>query len=97
MIDNEGIFNKAISFWPNKLIINDGISLTNGGFRSESLVGIHDEVETKILQIENSKLRHMDWAIYTVIHELAKSNTIIFPLNINKERVYSIYRDNQNK
>ena len=25
MIDNEGIFNKAISFWPNKLIINDDV------------------------------------------------------------------------
>jgi hypothetical protein len=88
------IYDQAISFWPDSILIKSRVFYENGGVDILELNTIHDYVEKKILETQNDSLRFMDWAIFTQLHEIAKYLDVIRPCELNRETVRKIFDEN---
>ena len=96
-VDFKKLYEQAISYWPESIFSRDKIALKKGGLRVPCLIKVHDEIEEKICLIEeNYTLRHMDWAIYTVLHGMAKNSDRMKINEINIDEVNLIFHRNIN-
>lgn len=93
----KSIYDRTLSFWPKKIIISKKTLYDNGGADIPDLVEIHDKVVTEILSNdnENRELEHMDWALYTVVHEMAKTIKVVDFDKVDTEKVFKIYKKNR--
>jgi hypothetical protein len=91
----EKLFGEVISLWPSNVVILDKDLHKNGGASIPMLTAIHDEILEKITSgTDNPLLLHMDWAIYTVLHQAARAQMEICPKNIDVEMVKKIFARN---
>jgi hypothetical protein len=89
------LFDEAISFWPRSLSVKEKIFHDNGGVTIPDLITVHDAIEERTCaQSNNYMLRQMDWAIYTLVHELLKCQDSIDLENIPRDRVQAIFEEN---
>jgi hypothetical protein len=91
----EKLFSEVISLWPDSVVILDKILHKNGGASIPMLTAIHDEIQEKITSDNDDPLLlHMDFAVYTVLHQAARARTEICPKNIDIEMVRKIFTRN---
>ena len=91
------LFEKAISYWPKEIIVNSKKLHENGGATIPKLTEIHNTIENQLLLDQgSSSLMQMDWAIYTVLHKLARSVDMIKPHEVDICEVDAIYSENIN-
>ena len=91
----KSLFELVISYWPDSVLVKDKILFDNGGARIPELIRIHDEIEAKILSGEDDYLlRQMDWAIFTVLHSMAKTTDELIISQLDFKAVEDVYLDN---
>ena len=91
---NDQLFNRAIAFWPKKIDVRKKTIYDNGGASIPKLTSVHDEIEEKILKLNDDMLSHMDWAIYTVLHISARKKDEIVISDIDQEEVFKYFQRN---
>jgi len=90
------IFDTAISYWPKEIDVGDKKIHQNGGAAIPNLTVIHDDIESAMLSANLSNaILHMDWAIYTVLHQMARHTDTIKPHEVDIKRVDAMYIENQ--
>jgi hypothetical protein len=88
----------AISFWPKEIPVADKKLHTNGGATIPVLIAIHDEIEKEMESrgLDDACMQ-MDWAIYTVVHQLARSCDVVKPHEVDVKRIAEVYKDNDSE
>jgi hypothetical protein len=89
------LFERMLLLWPSTLDVSEQKTHKSGGTAIPSLISTHDLIRESILDlVDNEFLLHMDWAIFTVLHQTAKGNTCLIPVEIDKDAVRTIYARN---
>ncbi|MFZ6719367.1 hypothetical protein [Undibacterium sp. Ji49W] len=89
------LFDEVISLWPETLDTSEKKHHKNGGANIPILTSTHEKIERKIFALDqNDLLIQVDWAIYTVLHQLARNQDSIVPKDIDREAVCAIFERN---
>lgn len=96
MIDRfERLFAHVISMWPASIRVTDRTIYATGGATIPAVTDIHDGIRQRLLDAgDDDGLMHMDWAMYTVIHKIARVKDEVIVTDINKEEVRAIFERN---
>lgn len=86
------LFQRAIVYWPKEFNVEEKKLHENGGATIPNLTKVHDTVEDEMLSAnEDNDLMQMDWAIYTVLHQLARNVDLIRPIEVDTRKVEEVY------
>jgi len=88
------LFQEIIVIWPSKIDVSKKVAYENGGVNIPNLTKIHDEIEEKILIFDDNLLCQMDWAIYTVLHQLAQVKNEVLIKDIDVDMVKKVFEEN---
>ena len=89
----DDLFKQVISLWPDSLIVSEKIMHKNGGATIPAFATTHEEIENTLFAIDdNEMLLKMDWAVFTVLHQIARAQDEIFPNNIDVKMVREVFQ-----
>lgn len=93
--EKEKLFESVIALWPKTLDVSEKILTQGGGVTMPLLVLAHDLIRNKLLSsTDEDQIIQMDWAIFTILHKMAKISDYIITAEIDKIAVFSIYDRN---
>ncbi|PCJ96020.1 MAG: hypothetical protein COA45_11515 [Zetaproteobacteria bacterium] len=93
------LFSKLLIVWPVSINTIFKYVSDSGGARIPELIRIHDELEEKfdnLIEIYGEDMNQVEWALVTVIHNVAKENSKVVLDKIVADEVYEVVLDNLN-
>ncbi len=91
------IYKKIIDFWPVSIDVNFKHLSMYGGANIPALSIIHEKIEKnieKVSEFNEDDIGHVDWALYTIIHNMAQKSSIVTIEKVNPDDVFQKVVDN---
>lgn len=92
------VYDLLINLWPEEIDVSEKLFHDNGGVTINNLVFVHDNIEKELIKVDGYDeylYEHVDWAIFRLLHSLAKHSKIVYPQDIEKDEVFRLYEENE--
>ena len=92
------VYDILINLWPETIDVREKIFQDNGGASIPNLISVKDDIESKLESVSGYDEHlhdHINWAIFKLLHQLAKQSNFIHPRDIDKDEVFKIFNENE--
>lgn len=92
-IEINDLYQSVLAYWPEKIDVKEKKFFATGGVRIPDLIIARDSVDRKIHSMPGDEvcMLRMSWALFTVLHGMAKSTDVLNLSDVKFDEVKEAY------